>query len=417
MPGMDREIPQTIQQRDKRLNYLKIGALIILLLAVLFGFRWILKPTIEAKNLHTSIAEMGSIEATLSASGTVVPGYEQVITSPIAARIKSVSFLSGDAIALNQSILTLDFESTRTELEKLKDQLSLKRNSAHQLQLQLQRDLNQLKNQLEVKKLQIASYQSILRDEIHLKEVGGSTEYNVKTAELNLEIAQKEAVLLKKQIDNQQELNQVDLRGLGFEIDILNKEVAEIERKIELAQVTAEQEGVITWINQNLGAAVSEGEVLVKVADLSSFKVEASISDVYADDLSNGAAVMVRINKTDLRGRITNIYPAVDNGIITFMVQMEEPSHQLLRSNLRVEVFVITSYVDQVVRVKNGPFYNGNINQKVYVVEDGKAVRRNVSIGVSNFDFVELKSGIQAGEEVIISNMEEYHHQEEIVIE
>ncbi len=389
----------------------------MLVVVALFGFRWILKPSINLEKLHTAVAEIGAIEATLSASGTVMPLYEQVITSPISARIKSVSFLSGDPVKSDQSILTLDFESTLTELEKLKDQQSLKNNSARQMQLQLEKDLNQLKNQLEVKKLQIASLQSLLRDERHLKQIGGSTEYNVKTAQLNLEIAQKEAALLEKQIDNQQELNLVDLRGLGFEINILDKEIAEIERKIELAQVTAEQAGVITWINQNIGAAVSEGEVLVKVADLGSFKIEASISDVYADELSNGMEVIVRINKTDLRGRITNIYPAVDNGIITFMVQLDQPSHELLRSNLRVEVFVVTSFVDQVVRVENGPFYNGSMDQKVFVVEGSKAVRRNVELGVSNFDFVEIKTGIQAGEEVVISNMEDYDHHTEIQIQ
>ena len=417
MSGMDREISQEDQRKVSRAKIFKVVAGIMIVLMGLLGFRWILMPTIDKKDLHTAVAEIGSIEATLSASGVVIPLYEQVITSPVVARIQQVSFFSGDAVEADQSILSLDLEAVLSELEKLQDQQSLKKNTARQLELQLQKNLSDLRNQLEIKKLQIASLESLLKDEIHLKKIGGSTEYNVKTAQLNLEIARKEATLLGKQINNQEELNQVDLRGLSFEINILEKEIQEIARKIERAQVKTQQAGVITWVNEDIGAAVTEGEVLVKVADLSSFKVEGSISDVYADMLNNGGEVIVRINKTDLRGRITNIHPAVENGIITFIVQLQEKSNELLRSNLRVEVFVITSFVDQVVRVKNGPFYNGSVDQKVYVLEGDKAVRRTVTLGASNFDFVELANGIEAGEVVVISNMEEYDHQKEITID
>ena len=165
-----------------------------------------------------------------------------------------------------------------------------------------------------------------------------------------------------------------------------------------------------------MGATVAEGEVLVKVADLSSFKVEGSISDVYADRLQIGGEVIVRINQTDLRGTVTNIHPAVNNGIITFMVRLADKSNSLLRANLRAEVFVVTSFVDGVVRVKNGPFYSGAVDQKVFVIEEGKAIQRKVDIGVSNFDYVELKSGVKPGEQVIISDMEDYEHHKVITI-
>ncbi len=414
---MDQEIPLDIRKKESTARILKIIGGIAFLVIVLVGFRMILKPTLEIKNIRTATAELGSIEATISASGIVIPEFEQVITSPITARINQVAFYSGDNVKAGESIMQLDKETILTDLEKLKDEQSLKINKAQQMQLLLEKNLSDLKSQYEIKKLQIASLESLLKDENHLKKIGGSSEYNVRAAELNLEIAKKEALLLEKQIQNQNEANAVDLRGLSFEIGIQEKEINEIERKIELAQVKAQQNGVITWVNDELGTRVSEGEILAKVADLNSFKVEGSISDVYAGKLRNGGDVVVRINKTDLRGRITNIHPAVENGIITFIVKLEGKDHELLRSNLRVEVFVVTSFANEIVRVKNGPFYNGTVDQKVFVVKDGKAIRRKVDIGASNFDFVELKNGIEPGEEVIISDMEDYEHQKEIQLE
>ena len=248
MTAMDREISLDLQRRSRNAKIIKVISVIGLLILALVGFRAVLKPSIESKSIVTATADLGSIEATVSASGLVVPYFEQVITSPVTARIEQISKLSGDQVEAQQSIMKLDLESVLADLEKLQDQESLKRNTARQMKLQLDRNLSDLKNQYDIKTLQIASLQSILQDETHLKKIGGSTQYNVQAARLNLQIAQKEAKLLEQQIQNQLELNAVDLRGLSFELNILSKEIQEIERKLELAQITTQQDGVITWV-------------------------------------------------------------------------------------------------------------------------------------------------------------------------
>jgi HlyD family secretion protein len=207
---------------------------------------------------------------------------------------------------------------------------------------------------------------------------------------------------------------QADLKELGFEMDMQVRDIQELQRTISQAEITANKPGVVTWVNTEIGANVNKGDVVARVADLSSFKVKASIADAYADQLLPGGAVIVRVNDADLRGTIATVEPAVANGIVTFFVQLDQKNHQLLRPSLRVEVYVVTSFKDKVVRVKNGPFYNGAHDQAVFVVQGNKAVRRTVQIGESNFDYVELKDKIAAGEEVIVSDMKEYSHLSEI---
>jgi HlyD family secretion protein len=52
---------------------------------------------------------------------------------------------------------------------------------------------------------------------------------------------------------------------------------------------------VVTYVNKNIGATVHEGDALARIADLSSFKVNGSISDSYMDQLRNGMPVIVRV--------------------------------------------------------------------------------------------------------------------------
>jgi HlyD family secretion protein len=124
----------------------------------------------------------------------------------------------------------------------------------------------------------------------------------------------------------------------------------------------------------------------------------------------------VKVNDTTLRGLITRIKPTVKDGVISFMVQLDNPSHASLKPSMKVDVFVVTKQAARAVRVANGPAFKGKRKQFVYVLQDGVARRREVEIGLTNFDHVEVKSGLQPGEKVILTDLSEYQHLEEITI-
>jgi len=189
-----------------------------------------------------------------------------------------------------------------------------------------------------------------------------------------------------------------------------------LKRKLDLANVIATRDGVVTWVNKNIGASIKEGESLARIANLSSYKITGSISENMLDQLHNSMPVIIRINDTQLRGSIASISPAVNNSIVSFEIQLEEKNNKLLRPNMKVDVFVITETRSKVLRVSNGPAFKGSNEQEVFVLNNGKAVRRNVKTGLSNFDYVEIISGIKAGETVITSDMSKYAYSKEISI-
>ena len=411
---MDRELPVAKRRKSKLKTYGQLSLVALLLVLTFMGLRLVLKPSVSKADLTTATAAVGAIEATVTASGVIVPETEEIISSPIPARIEKILRQPGERIKAGESVVQLDKESTLTTFSKLKDEQQLKQNKATKLRIELQKDLNDLQAQYNIKKMQVKSLESVVADERYLLKIGGGTPENTRQAELNLQVAQLEQKLLQDQIQNKKVAMQADLRELGYEMDMQVRDIQELQRTISQAEITAHKPGVVTWVNTEIGANVNKGDVVARVADLSSFKVKASIADAYAGQLQPGGGVIVRVNDTDLRGTISTVEPAVANGIVTFFVQLDQKNHQLLRPSLRAEVYVITSYKDKVVRVKNGPFYNGTHNQPVFVVQGNKAVRRNVQIGESNFDYVELKDKIAAGEEIIISDMKKYSHLSEV---
>lgn len=371
---MDRAISANLQLQRRRRRWLWTAGAVVLAVAAVLAFRNLLQPSISRSQLLTATVEIGDVEASLTAAGVVIPGHEAVITSPIQSTIREVRVPVGAKVQPGQTILILDKEQTTTALAKLQDGQQQNRNKNSQLQLSLEKALNDLRAQEKVQQVKVRSLQSTLRDEQYLLKIGGGTAESVRQAELNLNVAELELQRLREQIRNQCAANAADVRELGFTMQMQQRSIAELAGKLTQADISSRQPGVLTWVNEDLGATVQPGDPLARVADLSRYRVRATISDTYADALHPGDEVVVRANGTDLRGTISTISPAVDKGVVTFYARLHDEHHPALRANLRADVFVVTRAQHRVARVKNGPFYQGGKEQAVFVVRDGRAI-------------------------------------------
>lgn len=413
---MDKTIEAEVKQKRKK-QYLLITLLCIAVLAVaLFLLRSFFSSTIKRSAITTAIVEVGNIENTINATGEIRPEFEEVITSPVSASIQEIILDAGSKVTTGQSILKLDKTAIQVEYEKGKFQLESKQNEIRKLKLELDKSYFDLKSNNNIKQLRINSLTADVENSKRLYKAGGGTREDVEKAELNLKVAQLEKEQLENEIKSKQQTMQVEIRESEIAAAIQQNELKELMRKVSLASIQSTRGGVVTWVNKNIGAVIREGEALARIADLSSFKVTGTISDVQLNHLRTGMPAIIRINDAEVRGSITNIYPAVENGIVTFDIQLNERNNKLLRPNLKVEVFLVTATGNNVMRVANGPAFGGLESQDIFILRNGKAERRKVQVGMSNFDYVELKNNVKPGEVVITSDMSEFKHAKEITV-
>jgi HlyD family secretion protein len=391
--------------------------MIAVLAAIVVGFRACIAPSVSRDRILTSVVERGSIDASLSASGTVVPEYEQVITCPVSSRVEAVLLHSGDTVLTGQSILQLDTDRAASFVEKLRDELSYLKNQKKQLVLDLERKTIDLEASRDIKDLEVRHAEASLERTRRLHALGGATDETLAADELNLDIAERLLLQVTRSIENQKASLAAEIDGIEFQVQIKAKEIREAERDLERAGVRAERGGVVTWVRDDVGATINAGDAVARVADLTSYKIEAQISEIHASKLSVGGEVVVRIGDVRLAGTVSAVKPGVENGIARFDVTLDDKSNPILRPNLRSDVFVITAFKDDVLRVENGPFYRGKVDQIVFVIDGDKAIGRPVDIGVSNYEFVELKGEISVGDTVIVSDMSEYEHADEVALD
>lgn len=413
---MDRPVADNIIRKQRTRQIGVIILIVAIIIAAFWLFRNKLQTTLSQDRIRTAVTEVGSIESTITASGEVIPAFEQVLTSPIPATIQEVLVPIGNEVKKDQPILVLDKSLTLLEYEKLKDQLELKRNEITKLRLTLEQSLYDLQISDSIKALNISRLEAEKTNARRLLEIGGGVQEQLDEADLNLKIAKLEKRQLENNLSIKQHSTKTDLKEQEIQARIQGHAIAELEQKLQRADIKANRDGVLTWVNDRIGVTVNEGETLARIADLASYKVVGSVSDMYAEQLHTGMKAIVNVNNVRLNGIVSGIRPTVENNILTFDIQLEEGNHPALRPNMKVEVFIITDYKEKTIRIANGPAFTGQPTQPLFVIKNGIAERREVEIGLSNFDFVEITRNIEPGETVIISDMSNYRHLERIVI-
>ena len=413
---MDRELAPEIIRKQRFKGW---GVALVILL-VLGGSYYLLskmlRTNLRQSEVRIAIAETGNVENTLTASGEVIPAFEQVLTSPIRASVKQVLLSPGASVRPGQQILILDKSISLIELDKLKDQLELKRNSVEKLKFQLEKESLDAELDNQIKGLSINRQKTELEDTRRLFKVGGRTHEDISRSENALKISELEKDKLENQVRYNRQSKSTNIRESELQVRIEENGLKELQHKLKMADLVADRPGVLTWVNDKVGTTVNEGEMLAKIADLQSFRIEGSASDAYAEQVQIGLPVIVRINETDLRGLIAQIKPSVENDVVQFSVQLDDAQNAALRPNMKVEIFVVTSRTKQSVRVANGPAFNGKKRQSIFVLENGIARRREIEVGLSNFDFVEIKNGIRPGEKVIVTDLSRFEHLREITL-
>ncbi|HEY2932765.1 MAG TPA: efflux RND transporter periplasmic adaptor subunit [Acidobacteriota bacterium] len=415
MPAMDRPLDPTFRRRTILKRATATGLSVSMLVAILiWGPNW-LRPSISRDRIRTARVDSGPIEASITASGTVVPEIEQVLSSPVDARVIKILKRPGAVLAAGEPILQLDLSESVLAVERLSQSMALKQNQQSKTKLDLENTLIDLQSQWDVKNLELQSLKSeVARNRSLLKE-GLTSEEVLRKSELD---ASKAAIELKKLEAaklNAQRSSATQREGLELEMTTLNKEREEARRQLNLGTTKSDRSGVLTWVFPEEGGTVHRGEVVARIADLKTFRVDAAVSDVHANRIRVGLPARVKIEEKYLAGAVSNILPTIKDGVITLQVALDERSSPLLRSNLRADVLLITDRKPAALRIKKGPFINGGEGSyEVFVIRGDAAVKTLVRIGISSFDEYEVAGGLLAGDEVIISDMSDYMHLKEV---
>ena len=414
---MDREISKEQRNREKRRMWMKWGGMVVVGIAAVIALMQLMQESLHERDIVFSVVDEGSIDVSVSASGKVVPAFEEIINSPINSRILEVYKKGGDSVEVGTPILRLDLLSAETDYKKQLDEVQMNKLKLEQLRIQNRSKLSEMEMQLKVSRMELNRKAVELRNEQYLDSLGAGTTDKVRQVELDYNVSKLKLEEDEQKFINEQATADADLKVKELELNIARKTLAETKRTLDDARIKAPRKAILTYVNTDIGAQVAQGEKVAIVSDLSHFKIEGEIADTYGDRIAAGSRAIVKVGKEELAGTVTDVTPLSKNGVMSFSVRLEQDNHKRLRSGLKTDVYVLTAVKDSVMRIANGSYYVGPGEYELFVRSGNELLKRKVQLGDSNYELVEVVGGLKPGDQVVVSDMSNYKNKRKMKLE
>ncbi len=404
------DIPRPDRSRQKRMKRIMVGAGAVLGLAVItLGVSRLrpAAPLVERSSVWIDTVKRGPMVRQVRGLGTLVPEDIQWIAARTEGRVERIIARPGKTVAADDILCIL----TNPELtqEAMDADLNAKAAEAKLVSLRVQLEGQVLDKRAENAKLSADLQQAELQLQVNeeLSKNGLVSTLELKLSRLKATDFRARFVIDQQRLKFTEESLRPQLAVQEADVERL-KAAATLKRgQVNALQVRAGMVGVLQQLPLDVGQRVTIGTNLARVADPSRLKAEVRIAETQAKDIQIGQVATVDTRNGIVQGNVARVDPAVQNGTVKVDIALTGELPKGARPDLSVEGVVELERLADVIFVGR-PAY-GQERGKVGLFklsEDGKeATRIPVDLGRSSVNTVEIVSGLQPGDRVILSDM------------
>lgn len=365
----------------------------------------------ERSKVRTAMVVRGDYERGISVEGSVVATFSPTLYAQDAGEV-FLKVREGDTVQ----------EGTVLALVENPELISLLKREEASLQL-LEVELDTLNNQIKQKELNDIQNLTLLeirlgaerRELDRMSQIVSAGSISVN----DFEKTKDEVHALEVQVENTREQNALtkanhllEIRTKSLSIGQQNLIFTDLQRQVEALRITSPVNGVVGDIQVKEQDTVAKKQPILNVVDLSSYEVEVLIPETYAEGLRKGLPVRVAYRNDEHQAHLSSISPQVKQGSVAARVVFDGVAPASLRENLRLNNKIILEAKQDVLKVQRGPFVESHGGRGAYVLEDNDpaasmADYRRINVGSVGINEVEIVSGLQEGDVIIISNTAE----------
>ncbi len=359
---------------------------------------------------NTSKVKLGNIQNTLEETGTVFSKRINTFYSDMSQKVKILNVSVGDKVKKGDIILTYD-NNYDLEIERANKQIEaitatynetvkgadFQEISNMKLNIStLENNLNLSKNNFE--KLKVL-YENNAVSEVEYKEA----ENNISTLENQLlEARNNYDSLMKGVSSNVKKQYEAQIEEVMIQIKIL-------EQSIERSSIKAEFDGVITELNVHQGGMTRPGVLVVEIQDENNIGIYVEVLAEDAANIVNNMPFIINTGKESRELKVNRIYPKAEAtvselGVEQKRVRIEADLEEdiAMKIGAEVEVVIVLEEKNNVLLVDRDAVFEQNKKEYVTVVKGKDEVEKEITTGLKNDDFVEITSGLNEDEVVLI---------------
>jgi HlyD family secretion protein len=373
-------------------------------------------PSVDRSSVWIDTVKKGPMVRQVRGLGTLVPEEFRWIPTTTEASVEKILIWPGTKVESGDVILEL----TSPELEQSAHEAESKAKAAEaELATEkatLQRELLDQESKAAVAHSAYEQSKMERQTNDQLAKNGLVAELVYKTSKIKEEECQKSDDIEQKRLAFSHDSIEPQLASKQAAVDQANQLAKLKLDQVEALHVKAGMAGVLQVLPVQIGQRVKPGDNLARVADPSKLKAQIKIAETQAKDIQPNQQAVIDTRNGVVKGHVKRVDPAVEQGTVTVDVAFDEELPKGARPDLSVDGTIELERLDNVVFVGRPAFgqENNTVGMFKLVAGSNQAVRTPVKLGKSSVNTIEILSGLNPGDQVILSDTSAWDSHERI---
>jgi HlyD family secretion protein len=404
------------KKRKRRIIMIALGALGLLLATIAISRLKPAVPSIDRSTVWIDTVKRGPMTRQVRGLGTLIPEDIRWIAANTEGRVDKINIWPGTHVDPDSVILEL----SSPELEQAADDAESKATAA-------EAELTGMRATLQRELLDQESTTARVHSEFEQAKMERQTNDQLAKNGLIAVLDYKKSKVKESELQNRDE---IELKRLAFSRDSIEPQLASkqaaVDQAKQLAKLKTDQvealhlragmSGVLQQLPVQIGQRVKIGDNLARVADPTKLKAQVKIAETQAKDIQVNQKAVIDTRNGTVNGHVTRVDPAVEQGTVNVEVAFDEPLPKGARPDLSVDGTIELERLDNVVYVGRPAFgqENNTVGMFKLINGNGEAARTPVKLGKSSVNTIEILSGLQPGDQVILSDTSAWDGHERI---
>jgi HlyD family secretion protein len=410
MPDIARDPAILKRKRLRQALYAAVGVIVVIAVSIALARMEPAAPTVDQATVLTDTVKRGSIIRQVRGLGTLVPEDTRWLPARTDGRVERILLRPGAHVGPHSVILELS--NPQVEQEAVNARLALQSAEAALENLRVQLQSEFLTQQSQVAALDADYQQARMQAEADEELAKDKLVSEITRKQSNLK-----AETLKKRLALDQERLASAKQSINARIRVQEAAVSQARAVAELQasrtaalKVTPGFTGVLQQVPVEVGQQVGPGANLARVADPARLKAELKIAETQAKDIEVGQSAEIDTRNGIIAGLVSRKDPAAANGTVTVDVSLTGELPRGAVPDLSVDGTIQLERLENILYVGRPSLGQEQSTVGLFKVvnADGNATRVQVSLGKSSVNAIEVKSGLNAGDKVVLSDMSAY---------
>jgi HlyD family secretion protein len=368
-------------------------------------------PSVDRATVWIDTVKRGPMVREVRGLGTLVVEDFIWIPATFDSRVEKINFLPGATLHPNEILMVLS--NPQMELDATNAEWQIKQADANYDNLKVQLATQQLSQRASTEQVKSDMEQAELqadRDQ-QLTKLGLKSEIDAKLSVAKYQELKGRYALSKEQLDISSQSSKAQLDAFKVQIEQLQATFKLKKEQVEQLTIRSIAAGVLTQLGTSttpleVGMRVAPGAILAKIAQPNHLKATLKIPETQVKDVTIGQVAAIDTRNGIIAGHVTRIDPAAVNGTVDVDVKLEGEAPGM-RPDLSVDGTITIEKLADVVFV--GRPVTGQPDAKITLFKldpDSKEAQRvPVKLGRSSVNTIEVKEGLNVGDQVILSDM------------